>query len=63
MVTKTLIHHAFKELGSDGMWTIYFNPQKKPNGYYYYNQVSGFIDREDAKKIVKLFDKDKASLN
>ena len=46
---------AFKQLDESGNWVIYFNPCLRLDGRYYYSQVSGPIDANEAKAIVKLF--------
>lgn len=50
--------YAYKKLNKDGAWIIYFNPKKKLDGEYYYSQVTGFIDEQEADKFVKFLIKD-----
>ena len=46
--------YAFKELDQDGFWCIYFDPSPKLDGHFYYEQLTGPIDVDNAELIVRL---------
>ncbi len=54
MRNKTCEPFAFKELDDDGCWCIYFDPSPKLDGYFYYEQLCGPIDGDNAELIVRL---------
>jgi hypothetical protein len=49
---------AFKVLGDDGKWIIYFNPRfSVDSGDIIYDTLSGYCDEKYATMVVALFNK------